>query len=113
MAPVLATLIILAGLAIFTWIISYRVRPLLFARKDVRWDDPATRTEKLLLYGIGQGRMPTKPDRPAGVAPLRILLALIGAPPGAPPSLRLAHDPGVPLPLLAHQALARQLYPSG
>ena len=68
MAPVLASLIILAGLSVFAWILSYRVRPLFFGRRDVRWDDPATRTEKLLLYGIGQGRMPTKPDRPAGIA---------------------------------------------
>src|SRR3954465_14492940 len=65
MAPVLATLIILAGLGLFAWIISYRVRPLLFARRDVRWDDPGTRTEKLLLYGFGQKRMPSKPERPA------------------------------------------------
>src|SRR5436190_1340317 len=48
MAPVLATLIILAGLSVFAWLISSRIRPLLFARKDVRWDDPATRTERLV-----------------------------------------------------------------
>ena len=50
MAPALATLIIVAGLSLFAWIVSYRVRPLLFARKDVRWDDPLTRTEKLIEY---------------------------------------------------------------
>ena len=54
MAPLLATVLILAGLAIFVWTISYRIRPLLFARPDVRWDDPATRTEKLLEYGFAQ-----------------------------------------------------------
>ena len=38
---------ILAGLAVFTWVISFRIRPLLFARPDVRWDDPATTFPKL------------------------------------------------------------------
>ena len=33
MAPVLASLIILAGLAVFAWILSYRVRPLFFGRR--------------------------------------------------------------------------------
>ena len=61
MAPILATLIIAAGLALFFWTISYRIRPLLFARKEVRWDDPLTRTEKLIEYGFGQKRMPAKP----------------------------------------------------
>src|SRR2546430_16690947 len=92
MAPALATLIILAGLSLFAWILSYRVRPLLFARKDVRWDDPATRTERLLLYGIGQGRMPAKPDRPAGIAHLWIFLAFIVAPLVPVTSFGLAYD---------------------
>ena len=51
MAPVLASLIILAGLAFFAWTMSYRIRPLLFSRKDDRFDDPAQRTEKLFVYG--------------------------------------------------------------
>ncbi|HEY4882846.1 MAG TPA: (Fe-S)-binding protein [Myxococcales bacterium] len=110
MAPVLASLIILAGLAVFAWILSYRVRPLFFGRRDVRWDDPATRTEKLLLYGIGQGRMPTKPDRPAGIAHIWIFLAFIVAQLGTLTSFGLAYDPGFHLPLLAHEARAGQLY---
>ena len=110
MAPVLASLIILAGLAVFAWILSYRVRPLFFGRKDVRWDDPATRTEKLLLYGIGQGRMPTKPDRPAGIAHIWIFLAFIVAQLGTLNSFGLAYDPGFHLPFLAHEARAGQLY---
>jgi Fe-S oxidoreductase len=110
MAPVLATLIILAGLAIFTWIISYRVRPLLFARKDVRWDDPATRTEKLLLYGIGQKRMPSKPERPAGAAHIWIFVAFIVAQLGTLTSFGLAYDPGFHLPMLAHESPVGQVY---
>ena len=32
MAPVLASILILAGLSVFAWLIASRVRPLLFAR---------------------------------------------------------------------------------
>ena len=62
MAPVLASLLILAGLGIFARVMLLRIRPLLFARKEVRWDDPAQRTEKLLLYGFVQKRMPPSPS---------------------------------------------------
>src|SRR5437764_453687 len=84
MAPVLATLLIVAGLSVFAWILSFRVRPLLFARPDVRWDDAPTRTEKLLLYGFGQKRMPSKPERPAGAAHIGIFIAFIVAQLGTP-----------------------------
>src|SRR5437879_6019274 len=110
MAPALATLIIVAGLSLFAWIISYRVRPLLFAREDVRWDDPATRTEKLLLYGFGQKRMPTKPERPAGAAHIWIFVAFIVAQLGTLPSFGLAYDPGFHLPFLAHESRLGQIY---
>jgi Fe-S oxidoreductase len=110
MAPVLASLIILAGLAVFAWIISYRVRPLLFARADVRWDDPATRTEKLLLYGFGQRRMPTKPERPAGAAHIWIFVAFLVAQLGTLTSFGLAYDAGFQLPFLAHETALGQLY---
>src|SRR4030081_1248439 len=110
MAPVLASSIILAGLALFAWVISSRVRPLLFGRKDVRWDDPAERTERLLIYGRGQKRMPTKPERPAGVAHIWIFLAFIVAQLGTLTSFGLAYDAGFHLPFLAHQDRAGQLY---
>ena len=110
MAPALATLIIVAGLSLFAWIISYRVRPLLFAREDVRWDDPATRTEKLLLYGFGQKRMPTKPERPAGAAHIWIFVAFIVAQLGTLTSFGLAYDPGFHLPFLAHESRLGQIY---
>src|SRR3954453_426586 len=110
MAPVLASLIILAGLAVFAWIISYRVRPLLFGRKDVRWDDPAQRTERLLVYGLGQKRMPSKPERPAGMAHIWIFVAFIVAQLGTLTSFGLAYDPGFHLPFLAHESRAGQLY---
>jgi len=104
MAPVLASLSILAGLSVFAWIISFRIRPLLFARRDVRWDDPVTRTEKLFVYGLGQKRMPSKPERPAGAAHIWIFVAFMVAQLGTLTSFGLAYDPGFHLPLLSHQS---------
>ncbi|HEY6908416.1 MAG TPA: (Fe-S)-binding protein, partial [Myxococcales bacterium] len=110
MAPVLASLIILAGLSLFAWIISFRVRPLLFARKDVRWDDPGTRTEKLLLFGFGQRRMPSKPERPAGAAHVWIFIAFLVAQLGTLTSFGLAYDPDFHLPFLTHETALGQGY---
>src|SRR5438067_13215170 len=110
MAPVPASLIILAGLAIFTWVISFRIRPLLFARADVRWDDPGGRTEKLLLYGFGQKRMPSRAGRPAGAAHIWIFVAFIVAQLGTLTSFGLAYDPGFHLPFLAHETALGQGY---
>jgi len=110
MAPIAATLIIVGGLALFLWTMSYRIRPLLFARKDVRWDDPATRTEKLLEYGIGQKRMPSKPERTAGMAHVWIFVAFLVAQLGTLTSFGLAYDPGFSLPFLSHEARFGQIY---
>jgi Fe-S oxidoreductase len=110
MAPVLATILILAGLALFVWTISYRVRPLLFARRDVRWDDPATRTEKLLEYGRGQKRMPSTPERPAGMAHIWIFVAFLVAQLGTLTSFGLAYDASFHLPFLTHEARLGQVY---
>src|SRR2546423_12160884 len=110
MAPILATLIIAAGLALFLWTMSYRIRPLLFARKEVRWDDPLTRTEKLIEYGFGQKRMPAKPERAAGMAHIWIFVAFIVAQLGTLTSFGLAYDPGFHLPFLAHESRFGQVY---
>src|SRR3954468_16065081 len=110
MAPLLATVIILTGLAIFAWTISYRIRPLLFSRRDVRWDDPATRTEKLLEYGIGQKRMPSKPERSAGMAHVWIFVAFLVAQLGTLTSFGLAYDPNFHLTFLAHEDRIGQVY---
>src|SRR5438477_7634522 len=112
MAPVLATLLIVAGLSVFAWILSFRVRPLLFARPDVRWDDAPTRTEKLLLYGFGQKRMPARPERPAGAAHIWIFVAFIVAQLGTLTSCGPAYDPGFHLPFLAHESRFVHVYPS-
>jgi Fe-S oxidoreductase len=110
MAPLLASLIIFAGLAVFFWTLSFRIRPLLFARKDVRWDEPAARTEKLLVYGFGQSRMPTKPERPAGAAHIWIFVAFLVAQLGTLTSFGLAYDAGFHLPLLTHDSQLGRLY---
>jgi len=110
MAPILATLIIAAGLALFFWTMSYRIRPLLFARKDVRWDDPLERTGKLIEYGFGQKRMPSKPERAAGMAHVWIFIAFIVAQLGTLTSFGMAYDPSFHLPILAHETRAGQIY---
>src|SRR5256885_8143444 len=110
MAPLLATFPTLAGLPFFLGPISYRIRPLLFARPDVRWDEPATRTEKLLEYGFAQKRMPAKPERPAGMAHIWIFVAFIVAQLGTLTSFGLAYDPNFHLPFLAHEGRVGQVY---
>jgi Fe-S oxidoreductase len=110
MAPFLASLLILAGLGCFLWTISFRIRPLLFSRKDVRWDDPAVRTEKLLEYGFGQKRMPAKPERVAGMAHIWIFVAFIVAQLGTLTSFGLAYSPDFHLPFLGHEGRLGQLY---
>ena len=110
MAPVFASLIILAGLALFGWVISFRIRPLLFARNDVRWDDPARRTDRLFVYGFGQKRMPTRPERPAGAAHVWIFVAFIVAQLGTLTSFGLAYDANFHLPFLAHESALGQGY---
>ena len=89
---------------------SYRIRPLLFARKEVRWDDPLTRTEKLIEYGFGQKRMPAKPERAAGMAHIWIFVAFIVAQLGTLTSFGLAYDPTFHLPFLAHETRLGQAY---
>src|ERR1700675_4544487 len=110
MAPVLASLIIFAGLAVFLRTISFRIRPLLYARKDVRWDAPAARTEKLLVYGFGQKRMPGRPERAAGAAHIWIFVAFMVAQLGTLTSFGLAYDAGFHLPFLGHETSLGQAY---
>src|SRR5712692_8384210 len=100
MAPVLATILILAGLGLFLWTMSYRIRPLLFARKDVRWDALQDRTLKLLEYGFAQKRMPSRPERVAGTAHMAIFFAFIIAQLGTLTSFGLAYDPAFHFPFL-------------
>ncbi len=100
MSPVAATLIIAAGLAAFLYTMGKRIRPLLYARKDVRWDRPGERTEKLVEYGLGQKRMPSKPERTAGLAHVLIFVAFLVAQVGTLTSFGLAFSEHFRFPLL-------------
>ena len=100
MAPILATILILAGLGVFLWTIGQRVRPLLFARPEVRWDDPQERTARLLEYGFGQERLPGKAARVAGSAHVLIFVAFLLAQLGTMTSFGQAYYPEFQLPLL-------------
>jgi Fe-S oxidoreductase len=110
MSPIAAAFIILAGLAVFAWQMSFRLRPLLFARKDVRWDHPGERTERLVEYGLGQKRMPTKPERTAGMAHIFIFAAFLLAQVGTVTAFGLAFDEHFRFPLLNDSNPAGQLY---
>src|SRR5438132_764710 len=99
MSPVAAAIIIVSGLGIFLWQMSFRLRPLLFARKDVRWDHPGERTERLMLYGLGQKRMPGKPERTAGMAHILIFAAFLLAQVGTLTAFGLAFDEHFRFPL--------------
>src|SRR5437868_15548780 len=99
MSPVAAALIIFAGLAVFAWQMSFRLRPLLFARKDVRWDKPGDRTARLPEYGLGQKRLPSKPERTAGMAHIVIFAALLLAQVATLTAFGLAFDEHFRLPL--------------
>jgi len=110
MAPVAAAIIILAGLALFAWTLSVRLRPLLFASPDVRWDDPGARTEKALLFGMGQKRMPQKPERAAGMAHIWIFAAFLVAQLGTLTSFGLAFDERFTLPIFNASHRVGQAY---
>jgi len=99
MAPIPAILLLLAGLGYFLWTMSFRIRPLLFARHDNRIDHPEARTLKLLEFGVGQGRMPSKPEKVAGTAHIAIFAAFIVAQLGTMTSFALAFDASFVMPL--------------
>src|SRR5205823_7041192 len=89
---------------------SNRIRPQHLARPDVRWDEAATRTEKLLEYAFAQKRMPAKPERPAGMAHIWIFVAFLVAQLGTLTSFGLAYHANFHLPFLAHEGRLGQVY---
>jgi Fe-S oxidoreductase len=102
MAPIAAGLILLAGLGAFLFTMQKRIRPLLFARKgegDSRLDDPQERTARLLEFGFGQRRMPSKPEAVAGLAHILVFAAFLVAQVGTMNSFGLAFDAGFVMPL--------------
>ncbi len=80
MASAITTAFLLAaGLGFFAWTLQRRLRPLFFARKDVRWDRAPERADALVAFGLGQARMPQKPELRAGIAHIFIFVAFIAA----------------------------------
>jgi Fe-S oxidoreductase len=99
MAPIPAILLLLAGLGYFLWTMSFRIRPLLFARHDNRVDQPEERSLKLLEFGFGQKRMPSKPEKIAGLAHIMIFAAFIVAQLGTMNSFALAFNADFVMPV--------------
>lgn len=77
MSPIVISLMLLAAGGFFAWTMRRRIPPLLFARHEVRWDRPGERLVRLLKFGIGQGRMPSKGEKPAGIAHILIFSAFM------------------------------------
>ncbi len=99
MAPIPAALLLLVGFGFFLYTMSFRIRPLLFARADNRIDNPEERTVRLLEFGFGQKRMPSKPEKVAGLAHIMIFAAFIVAQLGTMTSFGLAFDAHFVMPI--------------
>ncbi len=56
--PVLFTVIALLGLACFAYIVAKRLTPLLRGQRDIRFDRPLLRWERVLKYWLGQWKHP-------------------------------------------------------
>ena len=56
--PVLFSVIAFLGLACFAYIVSRRLAPLLRGERDIRYDRPLLRLERLLKYWLGQWKHP-------------------------------------------------------
>jgi Fe-S oxidoreductase len=110
MAPIAAGLIILAGLAAFLNTMQKRVRPLLFGRRDNRVDQGTERAARLLEFGFGQKRMPSKPEPVAGAAHILIFSAFILAQLGTFNSFGLAFSESFVFPLFNAGNAIGQLY---
>lgn len=77
MNPIVTALLLLAAGAFFGWTMRRRLPPLLFARKDVRWDNIPERIRRFVRFGLGQGRMPSRGEKPAGFAHILIFAAFM------------------------------------
>ena len=99
MAPIAASILLLAGFGLFLWIMSFRIRPLLFARHENRLDDPQERTARLLEFGFGQKRMPSKPEKLAGAAHIAIFASFLVAQLATINSFVLAFDANFVMPI--------------
>lgn len=77
MSPIATTILLLAAAGVFAYTMRRRIPPLLFARHEVRWDQPVERLKRLIRFGFGQGRMPSHGEKPAGFAHILIFAAFM------------------------------------
>lgn len=77
MNPIVTALLLLIAGGFFAWTMRRRIPPLLFARREVRWDNLGERIKRLVRFGFGQGRMPSKGEKPAGFAHILIFAAFM------------------------------------
>ncbi len=67
MSPILASLLLAAGLLFFTATMYWRLRVLLALKPAHRLDQPSLRAEALVLFGLGQRRMVDREERAPGL----------------------------------------------
>ncbi|MHB8879350.1 MAG: 4Fe-4S dicluster domain-containing protein, partial [Myxococcaceae bacterium] len=67
MNPILASLLLAAGLLFFAGTMYWRIRALFALKKENRLDHPSLRAEALVLFGFGQKRMVDREERAPGL----------------------------------------------
>jgi Fe-S oxidoreductase len=77
MSPILASLLLAAGLTFFASTLYWRVRVLFGLKKVDRLDHPSQRAEALVLFGFGQKRMVDREERAPGAMHVFIFSAFL------------------------------------
>src|SRR5262252_842721 len=77
MNPLIASLLVFAGLTVFAWIMYGRTAVLLAMKRENRLDHPAERTRALIRFGLGQKRMVDPEERGPGIAHVLIFVAFL------------------------------------
>ncbi len=109
--PLFMTLLLLAALGTFGWTMRRRLPPLLFGRKEVRWDRLGERVSALMKFGLGQRRLVAPGERGSGIAHVLVFAAFMVL------SLRTVtlvlmgfFGPEFHLPLLGEESIAGKAY---
>jgi Fe-S oxidoreductase len=77
MSPILTTLLLAAGLAVFLTTLVRRLAPLAALRKEDRLDRPGERLRSLLRFGLGQGRVLDREERWPGALHAALFVAFL------------------------------------
>src|SRR5690242_20210921 len=77
MNPLAITALLVINAAFFFWTMRRRMAPILFGRKDVRWDRLPERAGALLKFGLGQKRLVDRGERFNGTAHVMIFAAFM------------------------------------